>query len=201
MDGRQGGLRARVRHWVAERRVRHWWQAGVAVILAITGLFGGLDTVDPAVTAFAPGEEFDDGGFTVAVDRARVVPELRAGTRLVAPAVPGRRYLGVVATVRNDGTIPWSLARELDLRDQPGSEFFAAVDPADGTRVISLGPGLQQQLAFLWQIPEGALSAGDSVTLRVWRKQFTQGMVTYGEQWVDSRTEYGQVVVPVRGPA
>ena len=67
--------------------------------------------------------------------------------------------------------------------------------------MISLGPGLQQQLAFLWQVPEDALSEGDSVTVRVWRKQFRQGMVTYGQQWVDSRTEYGQVVVPVQGPA
>jgi hypothetical protein len=44
------------------------------------------------------------------------------------------------------------------------------------------------------------LAVGDTVTLRVWKKQFKQLMATYGETWVDSLTDYGETVVPVAGP-
>jgi hypothetical protein len=68
------------------------WQLGVGVILAATALFGGPDTVDTRVTTFKSGDEFND--------------ELRGGSGVIAHAKPGRRYLGVAATVRNDGTEP-----------------------------------------------------------------------------------------------
>jgi hypothetical protein len=195
------GWRHRARRWLAERQLRQWWKAAVAVVLAVAALFGGLDEVDTSSTAFAPGEAFSDGEFTVTVDRATAVAELRAGTTVLAPRKPDRRYLGVVATLRNDGTIPGTLARELDLRDQPDKEFVAVMRVADGSRVVTLGPGLQERLAFVWEVPADAVFPADAVTVRVWRKQFRQGIVTYGEQWVDSATDYGEVVVPVSGAA
>jgi hypothetical protein len=128
-----------------------------------------------------------------------VVPEVRAGKSVLAPAKPGRAYVGVVATVRNDGTIPGSLANELDLRDQPDSQLVGVMRLADSSDIITLGPGLEEQLAFVWEVPDDALAAGDFATLRVWQKTFKQGFVIYGELWVDSVTEYGEVVVPVGG--
>ncbi|MDZ4266738.1 MAG: hypothetical protein U1D00_13775 [Mycobacterium sp.] len=189
----------RARRWLSERGLRQWWKAGVASILAIAALFGGLDTVNTSVTSFKPGEKFSDGEFTVTVDRARVVPEVRAGKLVVAPAKPGRAYLGVVATLRNDGTIPGRLEGELNLRGQPDSQFVGVRRLADGSHIITLGPNLEEQVAFVWELPEDALAAGDSATLRVWQKTFKQGFVVYGELWVDSVTEYGEVVVPVGG--
>ncbi len=193
------GPRQRARRWLAQRGLRQWWKAGVAAILAIAALFGGLDTVNTSVTSFKPGEKFSDGAFTVTVDRARVVPEVRAGTLVVAPAKPGRAYLGVVATLRNDGTIPGRLEGELNLRGQPDSRFVGVMRLADSSHIITLGPKLEEQVAFVWELPEDALAAGDFVTLRVWQKTFKQGFVVYGELWVDSVTEYGEVVVPVGG--
>ena len=39
------------------------------------------------------------------------------------------------------------------------------------------------------------------MTLRVWKKQYTQLMVTYGgKEWIDSQTDYGQTIVPVGAP-
>ncbi|HEY9267236.1 MAG TPA: hypothetical protein VIQ11_21795 [Mycobacterium sp.] len=189
----------RVRRWLSERGLRQWWKAGVAAILAVAALFGGLDTVNTAVTQFDPGEEFSDGEFTVTVDRATLVTELRAGKLVVAPAKPGRAYLGVVATLRNDGTVPGRLEGELNLRDRPDSQFVGVLRIADSSRIITLGPKLEEHVAFVWEVPETALATGDLVTLRIWRKQFKQGYVVYGELWVDSVTEYGEVVVPVGG--
>jgi hypothetical protein len=172
----------------------------VAVVLASTALFGGLDTVDTSVTTFKPGDEFSDGEFTVKVERATLVPELRAGSAVLAREKPGRRYLGVVAHIRNDGAIPGYLADEIDLRNQPEKIFVAAMRIGGGERFMTLGPGLADEIAFVWELPENALSVGDTVTLRVWKKQFKQRISTYGEGWTPSLTDYGETVVPVGGP-
>jgi hypothetical protein len=92
------------------------------------------------------------------------------------------------------------MAGELDLRDVPDNVFVGALRLSDGSRMATLGPGLSEQVAFVWELPENALAVGDSVTLRVWKKQFRQLMTTYGETWVDSLTDYGQTVVQVGGP-
>lgn len=187
----------RMRQWIAGRGPRQSWKAAVAVILAVAALFGGLDTVNKSVTEVKPGEEFSDGQFTVTVQRATLVSEVRGGTSTLAPAKPGRRYLGVVATVRNDGTIPGRLTDEIELREQSDDEFVGVMRVADGSRILTLGPGLQEQLAFVWELPEDAVTADHAVTLRVWRKQFKQGFAVYGELWVDG-DDYFQVDVPVR---
>jgi hypothetical protein len=204
MDARTGEQAVRQRHrvlgFLARRGLRQWWKAGAAVFLLVAALFGGLDTVNDAVTTFSPGQEFSDGQFTITVDRASLVSEVRAGSSMLAPLQPGRRYLGVVATVRNDGTVPGKLADELDLRGQPDSEFVGVVRMSDNSPIVTLGPKLGEQLAFIWALPESALSVGDSVTFRLWHKVFKQGYVIYGELWVQSLTDYGEIVVPVGGP-
>lgn len=187
----------RLRWWVAGWGPRQWWKTGLVAILAVTALFGGLDTVDTSVTEVKPGEEFSDGEFTLTIERATLVPEVRSGTSTLAAAKPGRRYLGVVATLRNDGSIPGKLTYEIDLRDQPDDEFVGVMRLADGSRILTLGPGLQEQLAFVWELPEDAVTVDDAVTLRVWRKQFKQGFAVYGELWVDT-ADYFQLALPVK---
>lgn len=192
------GRRQRIRRWLAERRLRQWWKAGVAAILAVAALFGGLDTVDTKVTPFKTGEEFSDGQFTLTVERARLLDEVQGGGRTVGRAMPGRRYLGVVATLRNDGTVPGRLRNELDLRDVPDKEFFGVFRFRDGSSIQTLGPDLTEQLAFIWLVPADALTPGDTATVRVWKKTYTQLMVAYGgKEWIDSATDYGMIEVPV----
>jgi hypothetical protein len=168
------------------------------LILLATAAFGGLQTVDKQVTPFASGEEFSDGEFTVTVERARVVDELK-GT--YGTAKPGKVYLGVLTTLRNDGTVPGRLRDQLDLRDVPGDEFFGVFRFRDGSAIQTLGPGLTEQLVFAWLVPESAARSLQSVTIRVWKKNYKQLMVTYGgKEWIDT-DNYGQIVMPVKGSA
>ena len=170
-------------------------RVALLLVLVATAAFGGLDTVDKQVTPFKSGEEFSDGEFTVTVERARLVDELK-GT--YGSAKPGKIYLGVVTTVRNDGTVPGRLRDQLDLRDVPQEEFFGAFRYRDGSAIQTLGPGLTEQLVFAWLLPDSAAQSLQSVTIRIWKKKYTQLMVTYGgKEWIDTYS-YGQIVVPVK---
>ena len=195
---------------VPEERTSRWrqWFVGfklaqtrrVILLLALiaTAAFGGLDTVDKRVTPFNPGEEFSDGPFTLTIERARFANELKGGGGTMGPAKPGKVYLGVVATLRNDGTVPGGLRDELDLRDPKDTEFFGAFRFRDGSPIQTLGPGLTEQLAFTWLVPESAARSVQSATIRVWKKEFKQLMVTYGgKEWIETQN-YGQIVVPVK---
>ena len=113
----------RVAQWLAGLKLAQMQRVLLLLALVATAAFGGLDTVDKQVTPFEPGEEFSDGEFTLTIERARLVDELK-GT--LASAKPGKVYLGVVATLRNDGTVPGRLRDELDLRDVPVKEFVGA---------------------------------------------------------------------------
>ncbi|MET0896584.1 MAG: hypothetical protein ABWY45_01605 [Mycobacterium sp.] len=190
---------ARVRRWFADLGFKQMWQLAVVVVLAVTALFGGLDNVNTKVTVFEPGEDFSDGQYTLVVDRASLVEEIKAGTRVVLPENPGHHYLGLVVRLTNDGTVPGNLLREFDLVGHRDQRFIGAYRMADSTYNVNLGPGLTEELAFFWELPEGDVGAGESVTLRVWKKKFVELFVTYGKTWVDSETDYGEITVPVRG--
>jgi hypothetical protein len=189
----------RVRQWFANLSFSQMGRLLVLAALAATAAFGGLDTVDKGVTPFAPGEEFSDGEFTLTIERARLIPDVKSGSRTIASAQPGKIYLGVVATLRNDGTVPGRLRNEFDLRDPTNYEFFGAFRFRDGSAIQELGPGLTEQLAFLWLLPDSARRTVHEVTIRVWKKVFKQLMVSYGgKTWLESPTDYGQVVMPVK---
>lgn len=184
-------LAARVRRWFAGLGLKQMWQLVVVLVLAATALFGGLENANTKVTVFQPGEEFSDGQYTLTVERARVVEEIEG----VLYDQPGSRYLAVVVMIRNDGHTPGNLLRAIELTGHPDGRFVGAYRLADGTYNTNLGPGLQQETAFFWELPDG--SSVDAVTLRIWKKKFSELMVTYGEAWLDSVSEYGQVTVPV----
>lgn len=188
----------RLPRWLARVNFAQIRRVALVLVLAATAAFGGLDTVDKQVSPFDPGEEFNDGQFTLTVERARLVDELK-GT--YGYAKPGKVYLGVVATMRNDGTSPGRLRDQLDLRDVADNEFFGVFRFRDGSPIQTLGPGLTEQLVFAWLLPERVARTLQSVTLRVWKKKYTQVMVTYGgKEWIDTYN-YGQIVVPVKESA
>lgn len=188
---------ARVRQWFSGLGFKQMWQLVVVVVLAATALFGGLEDADTEVTRFEPGEEFSDGQFTLAVARASLVDEIMVGTRVVVPDNPGRKYLGLVVWIRNDGSVPGNLLDEFDIVGHPGQRLAGVFRMADSTYSARLGPGLDDEMAFVWELPDNAVVPGESVTLRVWKKKYTELMVTYGQAWVDSVTDYGEITVPV----
>ncbi|OBG95707.1 hypothetical protein A5698_15120 [Mycobacterium sp. E136] len=169
------------------------------LVLAATAAFGGLDTVDKRVTPFSVAQKFSDGQFTITVERARFLRELKGGMATIGTAQPGKVYLGVVANVDNTGTVPGRLRNLFDLQDLPGKEFFGTFRFRDGSSLQTLGPGLTEQLVFTWLLPESSAQSVQAVTIRVWKKQYTQLLVTYGgKEWIDT-DDYGQIVVPVQG--
>nr|WP_090344619.1 hypothetical protein [Mycolicibacterium malmesburyense] len=171
------------------------------LVLAATAAFGGLDTVDKRVTPVNLAEKFSDGQVTVTVERGRFLRELKGGMATIGAAQPGKVYLGVVANVENTGTVPARLRRLFDLQDLPGTEYFGTFRFRDGSAIQTLGPGLTEELVFTWLVPESSAQSVQAVTIRVWKKEFTQLMVTYGgKEWIDT-DDYGQIVVPVEGPS
>ena len=181
--------------WFARLTSAQTRRVALLLVLVATAAFGGLDTVNKHITTFKPGDEFSDGEFTLTIERARLVNELK-GT--FANAKPGKVYLGVVVTLQNDGTVPGRLRNLLDVQDPSENEFVGVFRFRDGSAIQTLGPGLTEKLVFAWLLPESALQSVQSVTLRVWKKQFKQLMVTYGgKEWIDT-DDYGQTVVPVK---
>jgi hypothetical protein len=183
--------------WFARLSAPQTRRVALLLVLVATAAFGGLDTVNKQVTPFNPGEEFNDGEYTVTVDRARLVDELK-GT--YGNPKPGMKYLGVLTILRNDGTVPGRLRNQMDLRDVKGAEFFGAFRYRDGSAIQNLGPGLTEKLVFSWQVPNAVAQSLQSVTIRVWKKTYTQLKVTYGgKEWIDT-DNYGQIVVPLGEP-
>ncbi|MGB3486321.1 MAG: hypothetical protein WBB07_29380 [Mycobacterium sp.] len=191
-------LAARVRRWFTGLGFSQMRQLAVLLVLAVTAFFGGLDSANTKVTVFEPGDEFGDGQYTLSVDRASMLDKITAGTRVVLPDNPDRRYLAVVANLTNDGHVPGNLSKVFDLVGQPEKRFVGAYRIADSTSNWWLGPGLSDTFAFIWELPDADLTPGEAVTLRVWKKKFTELSVTYGQSWIDSVTEYGEITVPVR---
>ena len=66
--------------WFARLTAPQTRRVALLLVLVATAAFGGLDTVNKQVTPFKPGEEFNDGEYTVTVDRARLVDELKEPT-------------------------------------------------------------------------------------------------------------------------
>jgi hypothetical protein len=191
--------RDQLRRWLAQRELRRLWKGALAAIVAVAALFGGLDTVNTGATPFQQGEAFDDGQYSVVVNGASVLREVQGGGRTIGPAKPGKRYLGVVVTLGNEGTVPGRLRNEIDLRDVPGKELLGVWRYRNGSSIQNLGPGLTEKLVYLWIIPEGAVTPGDTITLRVWKKSYRQLLVAYGgKEWLDSVTDYGVVDVVVK---
>ena len=189
--------RGGVRGWLTGLSLSRLWQLGVLVVLAATALFGGLDTVDKNVTVAEVGTPFSNGQFTITVERASTVSEGTGGTRLVLPAKPGTRYLGLVATVHNDGTIPGQLANQLRLQNQPHAEELAARRLSDSEQVGSIGAGLTEEVVFLWALPSDAIPPDGAVIVHIWKKRFRELISTYGKSWVSATDEYVQIEVPV----
>lgn len=188
----------RAKRWFTALKLSQMRRLILLGALVATAAFGGLDTVDERLTVFQPGEEFNDGQSIITVERARLVDELKGAGHTLGLAKPGMRYLGVVATVQNDGTVPARLRNEFDLLGHLNQQFFGVYRNRDGSSIQTLGPGLTETLAFTWLVPENAVRPGQSVTLRVWKKQYKQLMVTYGgKEWLEDLNHFGETTVPV----
>ena len=195
------GVKRFIRGELIQLKLPQMWHLIAGAVVAVAALFGGLDSVDAKPTVFKVGQPYSDGEFTVTVKRALLLDEVLAGKHIVAAAKPGYSYLGVVSTARNNGPIQGGLsigAHDVEFEPQePSKEFVGAFRIADASIVTSLGPKLSDELLFLWKVPSGEITPGSSVTLRVWKKQLQEMIVTYGKAWLSSETSFAQITLPV----
>ncbi|WP_292989270.1 hypothetical protein [Mycobacterium sp.] len=196
-----GGLKGFIRGELAQLKLPQLWHLVAGAIIAVAALFGGLDDVDAKPVVFNVGQPYSDGEFTLTVKRALLFDEIRAGKHVVAAAKPGYDYLAVASTVRNDGPIRGGLSmgardEEFDLRE-PHKEYVGAFRIADASIVSSLGPKISDDLLFVWKLPNGEVKPGSLVTLRVWKKELREMIVTYGKDWLSSETSSAQITLPV----
>jgi hypothetical protein len=189
----------RFRQWLAGWGLTEWRRAALVTVLVATAAFGGLDTVNKKVVDIKPGEMFDTGRFEITVQRASLVKEIKAGERRLFHEKAGRRYLGLIATVKNTSTLPGNVYNPFELPGQPDARFNWSARFADGTVQAALGPGLTDEIVLVWDLPENAMSVGDDLSVRI-LKESRKHNATYGQGWVRSEDEYGRLTVPVGGP-
>lgn len=189
----------RFRQWLAGWGLKEWRRAALVTVLVATAAFGGLDTVNKKVVDIKPGEQFNTGRFEITVQRASLVNELRSDERVYLWPNEGRRYLGLVVEIRNDGSIPGGVSSPIKLVGRPDASFRGAMRLADGTDADVLGPGLTDQIVLVWDVPEAAISVGDALRVRI-MKEVRKLSATYGQGWVPRPTDYAQLTVLVGGP-
>jgi hypothetical protein len=191
-------ITGRFRQWLAGWGLKEWRRAVLVTVLVATAAFGGLDTVNKKVVDIKPGEMFDTGRFEITVQRASLMKEIKAGDRRLFQEKAGRRYLGLITTVKNTSTLPGNVYNPFELPGQPDARFNSSARFADGTIQVALGPGLTDEIVLVWDLPENAMSVGDDLSVRI-LKESRKHNATYGQGWVRSEDEYGRLTVPVGG--
>ncbi|VXB88495.1 conserved exported hypothetical protein [Aeromicrobium sp. 9AM] len=188
--------------WWRARSIRQMVLMAGAVLLLVSGLFGGLrDAPAEAAVPLVVGKPHEAAPFTLTVERARWTSDLGE----IAKTDRGR-YLIVIVKVRTDAdrSVDLSTLQEaLALRGAKG--IYAAmggdkivpsleVTPsvyvlADGTPMSALPPGLTYELVYIWEqrgsepVPERLKLASRSHT---WRQSSLDEQMNWFDPTVDA---------------
>lgn len=169
-----------------------WHVVAVLAIVATAG-FGGLDAVDKTPQTFDLGKPFDNGEFTITVQKAVLRSEIVGGGAVIAKEKPGRMYLAVLAEVTNSSdrvdvvSSQFSLPNVPDVQDisQFQGQRAATLRIEDGSFLVMLQPDITEKVAVVWSVPSAAVLPGSKVSVQVPYRKFSRGLVLYGEGWVD----------------
>ncbi len=167
--------------------------AAGAVVLAVL-VAGGLDPQelpDADVAPLAAGQTVDLGPFTVTVDRLRVVDELPG----ISEGDDDTRVLALVATVQATGTATEYgalLSDSVALDGVPGvagddGAFVPADDVhvmADGTRLDAVQPGLEYEVALVWEQDARADVPAEARLVLVGRT-LRESSLDHTQEWLD----------------
>ena len=194
-EAKQGfiaGQIADIKKWFAGLQIQQLWQYALVLVVLATAGFGGMDTVTPKSTTFAANQSHSTGELTLVVQRAAVKTELKNEQRVVFRPQDGRRYLAVLATVTNNGTVPerfGPFGRTMIPVGIPYQEAYPAsvVRVSDSSPAV-LQPGATSDLIFVWSVPDNAIKPGGQVTLRVPNRIFGDYRAGFGRGWVDGPT-------------
>ena len=190
----------RVRGWLAARSFRQIVFAVGAVILLLSGAFGGLSQTEP-----------DDERAALTVDEPHLSEPIRLTVKRVAwsddlgevlgPSEFGR-YLLVIADVstNQDRSVDSFVVREtLRMQGLKGlAKSQLSKDPvrsedadpqvivtADRTRLSEIGPGLTYEVAFVWEQKKSE-PLPDTIDLLTRSHQFRRSSLDDQENWFGS---------------
>ncbi|MBA0047068.1 hypothetical protein [Mycobacterium sp. NPDC050853] len=206
------GVLARTAHtvgsWWNDLEFVQMWHVVAVIAVAATAGFGGLDAVDTTPQTFELGTPFDNGEFTITVQKAILRPQIAGGGAVIAKEKPGRMYLAVVAEVTNHADRVGLVAGNFALPDMTDAQdiFLPKLQNAtvfrieDGSNLIELQPDLTEKVAVVWSVPTAAVPPGSQVSVQVPYRAFSRGFVNYGEGWIDNG-KTATATVPVEVPS
>lgn len=166
---------------------RHWILVAGAVLLAITGLFGGLTTVEKEVVVLpvlAVGEEHVGPQFSVAVHDLELMD--------VAPGYTfepdeGNEYLVVTVTLTNNwvaSTTDIDEAITIEGLDLPPIDRRVLL--SDSTELPQAHPRIPIDVALVWQIPRDTFADGETVQVAIMEASLrTESELSFGDYWYD----------------
>ena len=191
-DGSQAPRRlAAVRARVAPRAVGGWFRAAPktrlgglvgVVALGASSFFGGLEPVDPlaSVAPLRADTAVQAGPFALTLTGARTIDDLAPA---LSPDDDRNRLVGVVGTVENTSDLPVHtklLTDAVHLHDAGVVDGFlpSVVFLLDSTRISVLNPGIEYEVALMWEQRRGVRR--ERITVQVdgytWREDsFTPG--------------------------
>ncbi|RKE09532.1 hypothetical protein C8E86_4422 [Catellatospora citrea] len=199
----QGGLSRRLTRGLLDQVTPGLRWVAAVVLLGVSGLFGGLDTVpEPPAETVAAGTTIHGGPWEVTVEAAAVYRDM-GKLRLEKET---NRWLVVTATVRitaHESTMPPS-----DLLTLTGVTGLTSPTPAeealdrDKSRLRLLQPDMPERILFIWE-QSGDAPVPTSITVAVEQRTYREDSLSGAWYWmdVDGKGEdepAGRVTVPVR---
>lgn len=185
-----------------------WSGVGVATVLAMLAA-GGLNPTTVVATDVDPlelGVAVDTGPFDITIDRVRAVDELPG----ISEGDEATRVIAMVATVSITQSTTqggYLLNDSLTLSGVPGLVSYddsaddGAIAPtdsfvmADGTRLDALQPGLEYEVAIVWE-QETTQPTPTEVEVELVGYTLRESSIDHSQEWLDpAPIRAGEVVV------
>jgi hypothetical protein len=189
---RAARIRARAKVLTAKVPTRWFITALIALFLAASAAFGGLEKADtPPIPQLDVGESFTGAQLRIAVEGAVLIDAFPEA--FITPQ-PGNRLLVIRATVENVWDKPVATISRIGAADNVRPRGIDGMEDepltvaviSDGSPYPELQPAVPVELAFIWEVPNGAISQSDVLRIDVLDKTYIAGgFVTYGERFQD----------------
>jgi len=196
-DGQGGGASwpERIRTTLSEQPMRRWGIGLGALVLAVSGLFGGWKPA-PAPPPAAVNSVVDGGSWRVTITGARLVGELKP----MVLSDKGNHWVVVLATVEITAERTWKHIHQIltlsgvdGVKDGPARDVLLM---RDATKISQLNPGLPEKVAFFWEHKAGS-PVPTEITVQVQAWQFRVNSLTQGREWMPDDDAMVEVRVPV----
>lgn len=179
-----------------DRLPTKWLITGItAVLLGLSAAVGGLNEVAATpIPELEVGDPFEALSLTITPEQASLIDAFPE--QGVIPD-DGNRLLVVVATVTNTSAAPVKvqIGGDADSLLPVDVEFADSFDgPStiivfdDGTQVSTVQPDVPVKLAYVWEIPAGAIADGDELRIDLLdRDNEGEADLYYGDRFSDYR--------------